>query len=226
MAHSTGFNSVLIDFRTIIDLKIGAIMYIGDKFYNSNLVNKWYLSQPIEYYKYDHVFNTDIDIFERCFIGDARDSYKSLYNEVMLDHYYEVIMSSPYTTVANLIRAFTVGDLFEVTVLCNEDYELRSLKANFSSIKRGRAKSIVIPYNKRKDIDLAPYSRIYLNDQIDALDFGEAELREFAFMAYGDNRIITDDGLDCIHRDVLMKYGDINKFVFINPYTEEELPKG
>lgn len=210
--RSPGNNSILFDFDSIIDIKIGFIKYLKKNFPDSKMINHLFINNDDDFLKYYHV---DIynDMIEMCFQGLTKENTHKIYKEAIEKDYEEIISLSPQTTMAMLINRYKIAGegAIRSTVLCKNQIE----KQYISNILPGTSVRIE---KDRQSTDFSNYGRIVCAYCDHALEFNDPRAMNFLILNFREN--FEEDKPNQLTIKMIAELGDVNEFEYCLAYND------
>lgn len=216
-------NSVLFDFDSIVDLKIGAVKIICKYYFKSDMVNKKFVGNDDDFFKMYHIYENE-NIIKSCFFDKASECYEDLYNELMEKYYDEIIRCAPKTTSVRFIRASKQaggGNIIKCTVLCKSAIEKQYITEILPNTP-----VIMLPEDRElSNEDVDRYSRIVTSDWNDTITrYHNITGKDFLILDYREN-FLPGSTIN-LNPALIIALGDLNSIHYCNAYENIEQPEG
>lgn len=210
-----GFNSILFDFDSIVDVEITIIRWLAHNYKHTAL--DWFdipmaASTSLTDLKFNRTYGRR-DLFESFIISDE---YKAKHKELikaLLDEYEEDILKfAVKTSVSDLLKAYKMaGDgVIKATVRCETKAQVDYITSNFGS---------PIERNARPDVDMGKYGRLIIGDALGALEYKLHEPKSILVLDFREN--FTDDDITLLRPELVINLGDINDIRVISSYKTD-----
>lgn len=210
-------NSVVFDFDSLVDYKIGIVRTLQKNMKEANGVNHWYLTHStIDDLKIDRI-NSIEDIVYKSLDGSRKEQYIE-FTEYMLSSEYEAdcYMNGVPTKLFTLLHTYMKTSAIMVDVLCRNELQ----KHFIETMLKHKSPNIMI--SSRADMNMDKYGVIYLGYFKHILELPEFGLKHFVVPAYREN--FEDENSQLMK--YVLPYTDINKFGFVEPYNRVTKPIG
>lgn len=204
-------SNILFDFDAIVDMDIAIVRFF-----------KEYLSDSI-YVDYDMMQNNDEYFFKAMLIdredknpvkmmlrNDTKDSADLIYNELIADHYEELLKMAPPLSVFDLMITASKTNIINCTVLCKNQYEKQY-------IKKVSKECITIDYSNELNLDL--YNCLYIKNFDFLLKFPDLRAKDVYILSYKYNLEPRQDNIPRL--DIFKKISNSIKLHIISPYHKE-----
>lgn len=219
-------NTVLFDFDSIMDIKVGVTDFVKQMVLSGALSDKFFDMEIIKnsdrnFFKQFHASEME-NVFYKIFNKNevSEENANSIYRDTLSKNHEEIINKySPVTTMAELIQAYdkTADKSVKTTVLCKSEDEKLYIEHNFPDI--------AIYYSKREDADISEYTRIVVSDIMDIKKFKNVDAKQILVLAYADNFEVIHVGksetpFNVLKPSIIMSYGTNNEFEVADPYNK------
>lgn len=208
-----GFNSILFDFYSLIDVKLSSIKYI----IGENKIN------DIDFVDSRTFLNcSDNELIKRRYTARA-----FLANNKNDDEFFKffkenksiILKKYAFTTsiflLANAYKKAGNG-IIQTSVHCEDDDEANYIRSELPLMD-------TIEIGDRKSIDLSKYGRLIIGDYKNALEFEPNEPKSMLIADFNEN-FNTKDSTQ-LKSELIIKFGDIHDIAIISAYRHEELNK-
>lgn len=217
--QSKGFNSILLDFFSVVDMELSLINFIVNEYKNSKL--KFFNLEKINYIKNTNDLikarsNNEIGLFETIFVNTTN---KDIHN-IMMKLYYdnESIILDKYAVTTNmkiLIRAYQVagGGAIKTTVRCDNETQKKFIQTTIGST------SIIIC--EREKVDMDNYGRLVIGYYRDALQYECESPKSILILDHRENFQKEDSTI--LQPELIINLGDIHSIKITwayNKYTD------
>lgn len=212
-----GFNSILFDFDSIIDIELSIIRWIAAE-YRDEKLDKFdkhrLLYTSLEDMKFMRVFGYYGQDLFRSLITDKeyqnkyKDVLKSIYNEYANEILNNKTMIK--TSMHSLVRAYAKAGngTISTAIRCSNDIEEKCIRS-FDG-------DVVIEKCERKDVDMSKYGRLIIGDALGCMDYAFREPKSIVVLDFREN--MAKDDITLIRPEPIVMLGDINEFTVISAY--------
>ena len=214
---SKGFNSVLFDFDSIIDIELSTIRWISNEYRDDKLdkFDKYrLLYTSLDDMKFMRVLGYRGQDFFRSLIIDEeyQDKYKDVLKAIYNEYEKEILSESNIvkTSMDSLIKVYskTGNGVISTAIRCDND--------NQENCVRSFDKDVVIEKCKRKDVDMSKYGRLIIGDVMGAMEYVIKEPKSIAVLDFREN--MSKNDITVIRPEPIVMLGDINEFTVISAY--------
>lgn len=216
---SKGFNSILFDFTSLIDIEITAINWIRDVFRDSTLENfdkHKLLYTKIDDMKFHRVYGAQ-DLFQSM-ISNA--SMRTEWTKTLASIYSEYgkdILSQKYaclTQMPKLISAYKkAGEgIIKTTVRCDDQIQ--------ADLVAKIAPSASIEIGKPEDIDMSLYGRLICGHYIQAIRYELNEPKSVLILNFREN--FTENDITKLRPELVISLGDIHDIGVISAFPDKD----
>lgn len=217
MLLSTTANNVLFEFDSIIDTDIGAIRLLLRDYSNPKYINP--ITSKDSFYTM-LVFlkiRKEMNPLLRYLKPEYHSSADAIYNEIMEEHYSEVLELSMHTGLYALVPLFmaTPNASIKVTILCKNETQKQYIK----SINKEWTCRLV----NSDDFDMDNYDSIYIKDFPHIMDYKKLYKKNIYICDYEFN-------VDYVYEDKIPKaviailVGSVNRLAIIEVYPYITMP--
>ena len=157
-----GYNSILFDFSSIVDIEISVIRFIEGEYRDMELP---YLDKNRIITSNDDTFrfyriNGKEDLFKSIIIGDEyKTKYSQIIDDIVEENESEILSKyARKTAMGSLLRAYKLAGngIIKTTIRCSNDIEKNYINNSFPWV------DIVV--GKRPKIDTSKYCRIIVGN--------------------------------------------------------------
>lgn len=214
---SKGFNSILFDFDSVIDIELSIIRWIATEYRDEKLekFDKYrLLYTSLEDMKFLRILGYYGQDFFRSLIIDReyQDKYKDVLKSIYNEYSNEILAENNIikTSMHSLIRAYAKagnGTIF-TAIRCSNDIEEKCI--------RSFDKDVYIEKCERKDVDMSKYARLVIGDALGCMEYVIKEPKSIAILDFREN--MAKDDITLIRPEPIVMLGDINEFTVISAY--------
>lgn len=220
-----GFNSILLDFYSLIDIELSYINFISHEYRDCALYafdKHKLLYTPIDDFKFNRVFGTE-DVFKSVLNSpELKDNSDSLLHELW-NRDEEDILSKKYainTSMINLIKGYShAGNgVIRTTVRCDNKSQYDYVKSLIPD------QSIEI--SKRSDIDMSKYARLIVGGCNSVKEYKLKEPKSILILNFREN--FSDKDITLLNPELVISFGDIHDIEVISAFQDidDENSKG
>ena len=211
-----GFNSILFDFYSLVDIELSLINFIKGEYRDMELPN---LDKHRILYTDDNswIFERQFgkeDIFKSLIIGDEyKSKYKDIFDSIIKENEEEIITNYAYPTAIDvLISAYKkAGDgVIHTAVQCENEFQKRYIESRYPGIK--------IEFASREDVDMSNYGRLIVGDYRNALKYNLEEPKSILILNYREN--FNEKDSTQLKPELIIKFGDIHDISVISAYRD------
>lgn len=213
-----GFNSILFDFSSIVDIEISVIKWMRNKYRDSVLEN---------FNKHDLLYKS-IDLMEFYRSYGVEDVFESLItNQTMKQKSNEILMAiyteyeneiltkscAHLTHIINLISAYRKAGngVIKTAVRCDNEVQAKFLKSIIPEI--------FIETCQPKDVDMGKYSRLITGSYKNALMYELKEPKSILIVNFREN--FTENDITMLNPELVISLGDIHDIQIISAYSKD-----
>lgn len=150
-------NSVLAEFDTLIDVDVGILRLIKNKYNNPKFFKDYIVTGEDDFFKALSLMRKEYNIIERVIEDQYKENSNSLLKEMYEKHYEEILNLSIKTSILPLMKMYTnCKAIAKTLIMCKNEIE----KKYISNLKLGLATEIIPNY----DINVKDYSAIFIKD--------------------------------------------------------------
>lgn len=213
-----GFNSILFDFDSIIDIELSIIRYMDADYFekydlpwlNKKLFGSW---KTVPELAFRRMYGIE-DLF-RMMINSSSglNYYKTMIDIWNRDKQSIIDRKLTVTTdILDLLKAYRLaGDgVIKTTVRVSDSVEESHIK------KLSPSTSTII--SNRKDVDTSIYTRIIIGNYRSIFEYVLKEPKSIVILNYRDN--FTDDNIELLRPELIVNFGDIHDISVISAYKE------
>lgn len=212
-----GFNSILFDFDSVIDIELSIIKWIAKEYRDEKLekFNKHrLLYTSLDDMKFMRVLGYYGQDFFRSLIIDReyQDKYKDVLKSIYKEYQEEILTESNIvkTSMHSLIRAYAKAGngTISTAIRCSNEIEKKCIRS-FDT-------DVVIELCEKKDVDMSKYGRLIIGDAMSAMEYTLKEPKSIVVLDFRENMARND--ITLIRPEPIVMLGDINEFSVISAY--------
>lgn len=210
----SGFNSILFDIDSIVDMEITAIKYVA---------NEWntVISNATDFVGVNNEIKMKIKrIYGPSLFENSLDmAYKGLnLMEQVLNRDQKEIFESEYVSLTDLVfllRAYKEAGsgLIKTTIRCDNEFQ----KQFISTLDRDL--SVIV--QPRKDVDTSRYGRIIVGNCMKALEYEFNEPKSIVILNFIEN--FNKDHKDWLQPEFILAFGDIHNINLAEAYRLDDI---
>lgn len=223
---SKGFNSILFDFTSLIDMEITAINWIRDVFRDSTLENfdkHKLLYTKMDDLKFHRVYGAQ-DLFQSMITNPNMNKYWMNTLTTIYSQHEKSILSEKYacvTQMPTLISAYKkAGEgIIRTTVRCDNDIQ--------ASLAAHLAPDASIEICEPDKVDMSKYGRLICGNYLEAIKYILNEPKSILILNFREN--FTENDITKLRPELIISLGDIHDIQVISAFPEKESteePKG
>ena len=223
---SKGFNSILFDIDSLVDVEITLLKYLAKEFRESATIDQFIDIRSIAVLTdnalmFKRMYNKE-DLF-KSFLVKPED--KGHYKEIMISLFerdQKFIFENGHafdTVIGKLIPAYKKAGngVIKTTVRCDNDHQKK-----FIEDKYGDSTTVIV--RSRKEVDMGNYARIFVGQYTSALEYEYEEPKSIVLLNYMEN---FDPGdFTMLRPELVISLGDINKIEIVSAFKDEEFANG
>ncbi len=206
-------NTLLVEFEFIIDLDMGLFKYIRENFYSSDYVNKPIIAIGDEYQIIDLMLNRYTEN-PLPILFNPNIETETIYNELLNtpERYVEILKRSrAYDTFGLMVTMMKNLSSVDIDILCKN-------KIEEEYIHKLNSKLHTVVYEDKFDIDLQPYTVMYVKYFSNLLDYDIEQIKgKHIFIASALYNMDPDDD-SYVNINLTMMFSDINIIHLIDLY--------
>lgn len=204
-------NVILANFDMLVDLDYAMFQYFRDNFYNSDYVDKAFLSQEDEHdVKLQLLSRQHINPLEVFIPNEDPNGLVDLYNEILETKMEDLLgYAKAYDTFPLLITFLNNASSVDIIARCDSE-----LQSKFISKLNDRIKTITIPRNEVKLKDYTVFWEKYFS-YVALYNNIEGKHIYIANAQYN-----MEPGLPCVNLSLGQLYGDVNLIHMMDLYTD------
>lgn len=219
-----GFNSILFDFDTVVDMKLSLLNWFKNKHKgNIEFFSKDFINLPLEDHKFKRIHGIR-DILVSAVNQEVSDEdvdvvYKMCDNvltSAWRDFEKELLENAILTDVYHLIRGYNAAGEGTIKAVVRCDTNAQS---NF--IHKFISKDIMTIVQDRSDVDMGKYGRLVTGYYANAYKYKLMEPKSILVANYRENFARND--ITLLNPELVINLGDINDIAVISVYREEEI---
>lgn len=213
----TGYNSILFDFYSLIDIKLSYINFLKNEYQDHSLngfdKNK-IMNIDIEQWKFNRIYGVT-DIFSSVLTSSTLLKHSDTVFDSLYRRDEEIIFKNQYsmlTSMVDLIKAYKkAGDgIIKTTIRC-DSYEQKTFIENIID------KPTVIVQDKTK-VNMSNYTRLVVGYYKDALKYILNEPKSILVLNFRENFI--KDNMELLNPELVINLGDINDIQVVSAYRD------
>lgn len=223
---SKGFNSILFDFSSLIDLEITAINWMRDIFRDNALENfdkHRLLYTSLENMKFHRVYGVE-DVFSSMVVHPRMKKEWPRTLGTIYKEYEKDILVKKYaclTQMPTLISAYKkAGEgTIRTAVRCSNDIQ--------AALTKEIAPDAAIELCKPEEVDMSKYARLICGNYVTALQYELNEPKSVLILNFRENFMEND--ITKLRPELVISLGDIHDIQVISAFAEKESteePKG
>lgn len=203
--QSKGFNSILLDFFSIVDVELSLINFISSEYKHSKL--KFFNLDKLNDIRDSNDLikartNNELGLFESIFVNTTDKDIHDIMMKLYYDH--ESIILEKYAITTNmkiLIRAYQLAGsgAIKTTVRCDNDIQKRFIQTI------GNVSTIIC---EREKVDMDNYGRLIIGYYKDALQYECESPKSILILDYRENFQKEDNTL--LQPELIINLGDIH----------------
>lgn len=213
-----GFNSILFDFDSIIDIELSYMNFLINEYRDTALdwLNKNKLiCTTIGEWQYQRMYGPE-DAFQSIISDDSMRKNSSRILKLLFERdEKEVLKEYAHPTAMQiLIKTYKkAGDgVIKTAVRCDNETQAEYVKMVFRD-------STDIEICDRKDIDMPKYGRLIVGNYKDALEYKIEEPKSILVLNFKEN--FDEKDSTQLNLELVIKLGDINDINIVSAYRPE-----
>lgn len=216
---SKGFNSILFDFSSIVDLEISAINWMRDTFRDNILDNfdkHRLLYTSLDNMKFHRVYGVE-DVFSSMIINPRMKKEWPQTLGTIYKEYEKDILVKKYaclTQMPVLISAYKkAGDgIIRTAIRCSNDTQVSLIKEISPDAS--------IELCKPEEVDMGKYARLICGNYATALQYELNEPKSVLILNFRENFMEND--ITKLRPELVISLGDIHDIQIISAFAEDE----
>ena len=216
---SKGFNSVLFDFSSLIDLEITAINWMRNTFRDNVLDNfdkHKLLYTSLDSMKFHRVYGAE-DVFSSIIVHPKMKKewshtlytiYKGHEKDILIEKY------ACLTQMPKLISAYKkVGDgTIRTAVRCSNEIQ--------ADLTKDIAPDAIIELCKPEEVDMSKYCRLVCGNYVSALQYELNEPKSILILNFREN--FMDNDITKLRPELVISLGDIHDIQVVSAFEESK----
>lgn len=225
-----GYNSVLFDFDSLLDFKVGCTLVLKEFYSGSSYVDEEFLSMEDQHSLMQYHIGAG-DPFKRSLKCLSDEDVKSLYEEIKRspDYISFILDHSPITLMQRLLKNYRVNNIIKTKILLDTtgytSEQDTYIEACTGYLKKKIDKECTLVKSPRSNENLVEFGRIISDTCAHIFDFGDMSAKSIMVLDYKENFTIIDKKVTLDPEFVLM-YGDVNKLEYCTAFENLEMPLG
>ena len=214
-----GFNSILFDFYSLVDIELSLINFIKDKYRDVDLQHldkHQILYNDEKEWIFRRQFGQE-DLFKSLIIGEEyKNRYYDILTSIVNENEKEIINDHAYlTSMKVLLSAYKkAGDgIIHTAVQCETEVQKQYINTHFPEI--------AIEFGKRENIDMGKYARLVVGDYRHAMKYNLEEPKSILILNYRCN--FNDKDSTQLKPELIIKFGDIHDISVVSAYRDENI---
>ena len=213
---SNGFNTILFDFYSLIDIELSLINFIKAEYRDIDLPN---LDKHKILYtdEKDWLFKRQFgeeDLFKSLIVEDSyKERYFDILNSIINENEDEILTKYAYfTSMKVLLSAYKKAGngLIRTVIQCETENQKKCIETNFPDI--------AIEFGKREDINMSKYARLIVGDYRNAIKYNLEEPKSILILNYREN--FNNKDSTQLKPELIIKFGDIHDIRVVSAYRE------
>lgn len=204
------YNSILVDFDSLIDTDLGLLRLIKNEYNNPKYLDSDYLNN-VEYnvLVYSLVKRENENPLTLVVKDNYIDSIEELRNQFFRDDYKKILKQSGETNLVSLIKQYIYSNQIDVTVLCKNKEEEAIIKNIYDKIK-------IIVENNYSNISIDKYDCLFFKRAKDLLKLKNVKVKNIYICNYNFNlqknsdKLIDLEGLEEVNEIYIIDAYDTN----------------
>lgn len=205
-----GFNTILFDFDSLIDIELSVIQWLRGEYGGRKLngISDYIFTGSMEEFKFKRIHGTQ-DLFGSMLDNmDHKDVIKAFRSE-----YEKDILRYAYpTNMQSLIRAYSKAGngVIKTAVRCSNETQKKYVESLPTDIE----------LCSRHEVNMSRYGRLVVGDAYDALLYRLEEPKSILVLNYRDN--FTENDITLLRPELIISLGDIHDIQVISAYADDE----
>lgn len=220
-----GFNSILFDFDSIVDIELSLLKFFYGIYRHSSYMDTFMdihrlVGMSDDTLKFERMYGTE-SIFKKLLVRqEDKDRYETLIN-LFFERDQKDIFDGGYafkTAMLTIISAYKKAGngLIKTAVRCDNQHQVDFLH----SIDR----DIVAFISNREDVFMSKYGRLIVGHYSSALEYNFEEPKSILILNFRENYNAKDNTL--LNPELVINLGDIHDIRVISAYQEDDFIKG
>lgn len=212
-----GFNSILFDFYSLIDIELSYINFMAHEFrdYPLEKFDKHkILYTPIEDLKFERVFGTE-DVFESMITDEKLKENSRDLLPLLWDHDEKEALSKNYavtTSMINLIKGYSQAGngVIKTAVRCDNEIQKEYVKSLL--------KDQVVEVCCRTELDMSKYARLVVGYYKHVGEYMLREPKSILVLNFREN--FSRDDITLLNPELVISFGDIHDIEVISAFRD------
>lgn len=213
-----GFNSILFDFYSLVDIKLSLIKFLADEYKDTALDN--FDKHKLVYTKHNEwifqrVYGPE-DVFKSILREDLKGKSDEIFKQ-LLEKFEKEVYSEKYlvpTDISNLISAYRKAGngIIKTSVRCDTELQKKYIASKYPEC--------IIDFGKREDINMSKYARVIVGFYRDALEYRLEEPKSILVLNFREN--FEDKDITLLKPELVINLGDVNDISVASAYVENQ----
>lgn len=221
-----GFNSILFDIDSLVDIEISLLKYLVKEFRESATIDQFIdigtltcLDDNALMFK--RMYGKE-DLFKSFLIKpEDKDRYKEIIHS-LFERDQKFIFDNGYaftTVITKLITAYKKAGngVIRTTVRCDNDYQKKFIEGKYHD-------STTVIVRPRKEVDMGNYARVFVGQYTSALEYEYEEPKSIVLLNYMEN--FDPNDFTMLRPELVISLGDVNKIEIVSAFKDEEFVNG
>lgn len=211
-----GFNSILFDFYSLVDIELSLINFIKGEYRDMELPNldkHRILYTEDSFWIFERQFGKE-DLFKSLIIGDEyKSNYRDIFDAIIKENEEEILLHYGYPTAIDvLISAYKkAGDgIIHTAIQCETEWQKKYIELKYPGTK--------IEFGPREEINMGNYGRLIVGDYRNALKYNLEEPKSILILNYREN--FNEKDSTQLKPELIIKFGDIHDINVISAYRD------
>lgn len=222
---SNGFNSILFDFDSIIDIELSLLKFFYGIYRHSSYMDNFMeihklVGMSDDTLKFERMYGSE-SIFRKLLVRqEDKDRYETLIS-LFFDRDQSDIFDGGYafkTAMLTMISAYKKAGngMIKTAVRCDNQHQVDFL--------RNIDRDITAFVSSREDVIMSKYGRLIVGHYSSALGYKFGEPKSILILNFRENYSAKDNTL--LNPELVINLGDIHEIRVISAYQEDNFIKG
>lgn len=212
-----GFNSILFDIDSVIDIEISYIKFMAHE-YRDIAINDFdkhkILYTKNEDLEFERMYGTE-DLFSSIILPTCKykSSYEKVFKLLVERDEEEVLKFAHFTAMKNLINAYRkAGDgVIKTAILCENKTQKDFISKTFPNTP--------IEFCSRSEANMGKYTRLICGNYKHALEYNLEEPKSILIVNFREN--FTENDITLLRPELVISLGDIHDIEVISAYRND-----